>query len=540
MIGRNGTRIAILLALVAGGSATVSAFAQSASEPKWGPHIDLEAKPGTKRSLGEADLFIPVAQSADSLLFANLRLRMDDNDSNEGNYGLGIRHMLESGWNLGAYAYFDRRRTEYDNHFNQVTLGVEALSQDWDLRANYYAPVGRRSHNVDSLNTAEVSGTTVLFRGGEERSMAGFDAEIGWRVPLFDASADRQFRIFGGAYHFSDSGVADITGPRARAEFTFDSVPYLWEGSRLSLGAEWQHDDPRGSQGFLTARLRIPLQVYGKPASTLTPMERRMADPIVRDIDVVSQAGRFSAPETTSRLANGGSFTVVNSASTAGNDLDAAVAAAGNDSTVLISGSFQITTGNTVSLATGQTLTGAITVRSASGRTAVVNTGASISGTNMAGSAVQLNAGGRLTGMTVSNAYSGGIGGSAVLVADGSTNVVIENSVISATQSGANGALALSIGQNTSATVRGNTLTVTGSGTATTMTAFAAAGAANTTITVSGNSMSASGGTINRIANLDVNTTINAGSTGNIRGSGVCNGTPASGSIGFTDGTACQ
>jgi len=536
VVTRSVVYSASLLAAVMGLSQVASVRAQDA-QPKWGPHIDLEAKPGTKRSLGEADLFIPVAQSADTLLFASLRLRMDDNDSNEGNYGLGVRHMLDSGWNIGGYGYFDRRRTEFDNHFNQVTLGVEALSQDWDLRANYYAPVGRRSHNVDSLNTAEVSGTSVIFRGGEERSMGGFDAEIGWRVPLFDTSADRQFRIYGGGYHFSESGVPDVSGPRVRAELTFDSVPYLWDGSRFSLGAEWQRDDPRGGQGFLTARLRIPLQVYGKPASTLTPMERRMADPVVRDIDVVSQAGQFSAPETVTQLANGSSFTVINSASTAGNDLDAAVTAAGNNSTVLLAGSFQTTTGNTVSLATGQTLTGLATVRSASGRTAVINTGASISGTSVVGSTVQLNAGGRLSGLTVTNAYSG-VGGAAVLVADGSNNVVVENSIITVTQSGANGAVALNIGESTT-TVRGNTLTATGSGTATTMTALSAASAASTTIAVSGNSMSASGGTTNRIANLDVNTTISAGSTGNIRGSGVCNGTPASGSIGFTNGTTC-
>jgi hypothetical protein len=39
---------------------------------------------------------------------------------------------------------------------------------------------------------------------------------------------------------------------------------------------------------------------------------------------------------------------------------------------------------------------------------------------------------------------------------------------------------------------------------------------------------------------VDTGTTINAGSTGNIRGSGACNGTPASGRVAFTDGTACQ
>src|SRR3546814_20512086 len=77
--------------------------------PKWAPHIDLEGKGGTKRSLGEADLFIPLAQDGDTLLFSSLRTRMDDNDGAEGNFGLGVRHMLETGWNLGTYAYLDRR-----------------------------------------------------------------------------------------------------------------------------------------------------------------------------------------------------------------------------------------------------------------------------------------------------------------------------------------------------------------------------------------------------------------------------------------------
>jgi len=509
-----------------------------AQDAKWGPHIDVEGKLGTERHLGETDAFIPLAQDGVSLLFANIRARMDDNDSVEGNYGLGVRHMLESGWNIGGYGYFDRRRTEYGNHFNQVTLGVEALSLDWDARANYYAPVGRRRHQADALNTASVSGTTVIFRGGEERSQGGFDAELGWRVPVFDVNDGKALRIYGGGYRFSGNGVEDITGPRARVEMTFDSLP-LWEGSRFSVGAEWQHDDVRDSQGFLTARLRIPLQFYGKPASQLTPLERRMADPIVRDIDIVAQSGAFGATEAVTQTAAGKTFTVLNSASTAGNDLDAAVTAAGVDSTVILAGNYQVSGANTISLASGQTLTGRIAVRSASGRTAILNTGASISGTNVNGTTVQMNAGGRLEGLTVTNAFSGGGGGRAVLVADGSTGVHIENSIITTTQSGANAANGIFVGQNTNVTLRNNTITVTGSGGATTMTALVAS-STNTTILVAGNTLSASGGTTNNMALLSgTQTTILSGSTGNIRGGGACNGTVASGTIAFTDGTTC-
>lgn len=505
--------------------------------PKWTPHIDVEGKTGTKRNLGEADLFVPLAQDGTTLLFTSLRTRMDDSDGLEGNFGLGLRHMLESGWNLGAYAYFDRRKSELENYFSQVTLGFEALSLDWDLRANAYLPQGRRSHQVDALNTAEVSGTNVIFRGGEERSLSGFDAEIGWRLPFFDSEAAQQLRLYAGGYRFTgdDDAVPDVQGPRLRAEMVFDAVPGLWDGARLSLGAEWQHDDPRGSQGFLSARLRIPLQSFGRSASQLMPMERRMADPVVRDIDIVSRSGAFGAPETATQTANGGSLTVLNSASTSGANLATAVTNAGNNSTVLLSGTFNTT--NTVSLATGQTLTGAVTVRSASGRLASVSTGATVNASNL-GSTVQVNSGGTVSNLTVTNAFSGGTGGRAVLVADGVSNATISNNTITVTQSGANGGVALTLGNNVSAVVRGNTLTATGSGAATTITALAA-NVGSPSITVANNSISASGGTTNNMVWVGAGTVINAGSTGNIRGSGACNGTPASGSIGFTNGTTC-
>jgi hypothetical protein len=506
-------------------------------EPKWGPYIDLEAKPGTKRSLGEGDAFIPLAQDAATLLFASLRYRFDDNDSNEGNYGLGVRRMLESGWNLGAYSYFDRRRTEFDNHFNQVTLGIEALSQDWDLRANYYAPIGRRRHQVDSLSTAEISGTTVVFRGGEERSMGGFDAEIGWRVPLFDARADKQFRIFGGAYHFSESDLEDITGPRARAELTFDSVPYLWEGSRFSLGAEWQHDDPRGSQGFLTARLRIPLQVYGKPASSLTPMERRMADPTVRDIDVVSRAGAFGAPEVASVTADGQAIVVLSSNSSYGTDLTDELTTAGANSTVILSGSFNTTAMTTMQA--GQTLMGAGTlrVRSASGRVASLATpAATIAGVDLTGDPLIETANNTtLSGLTINATNS--TGGQAFGVRVLANNVRIVGNTITANHTaGISSANAVFIFGN-DAIVDGNILTATNAG-ANDAFALSVSGAS---ATITGNTLSASGSGTNYHTNL-TNAVIRSGSAGNRLGTGntgTCNNAGGgSGFVGYSDGTA--
>lgn len=512
----------------------VTVHAQDA--PKWGAHVDLEGKLGTDRHLGEVDLFLPVAQDDRTLLFGDIRTRLDDAGSREGNFGLGLRTMLDAGWNLGGYAYFDRRRSELHNYFNQVTVGAEALSRDFDLRGNYYAPVGRTSHQEDSLNTATLSGTSVVFRGGEERALGGFDAEIGWRVPVFDADGAVNLRVYAGGYRFADDDVPTIAGPRGRLEMVFDEVPHLWDGSRLSLGMEWQHDEPRGSQGFLSARLRVPLQADASP-SRLTPMERRMTDPVIRDVDIVAQAGAFGAAEVATQTANGGSLTVLDSASTSGGGLAAAVTAAGNNSTVLLNGTFNVGA-TTVSLATGQTLTTTVTVRSASGRTASLNTTGTVNGTNAART-IQVNTGGTVSGLTVSNAFSGGTGGQGILVADNSTNVTIANTTISVTQGGANAAVALSMGSNTTGTVSGNSLTVTGSGGATTLTALAA-NTGSPTLTVAGNSLGASGGaTNNYLVWSGANTTFNAGSTGNIRGSGNCNGTALSGSVGFTNGTTC-
>ncbi|MCW0234876.1 MAG: inverse autotransporter beta domain-containing protein [Ferrovibrio sp.] len=519
--------------------------AQSALDPKWSPHIDVEGKLGTKRNLGEVDAFLPLAQDGATLLFASIRTRMDDNDSAEGNFGLGVRHMLESGWNLGAYGYFDRRRTEYDNHFTQATFGIEALSIDWDARANYYAPVGRRSHQVDPLNTAEVSGTSVVFRGGEERSQGGFDAELGWRVPVFDADAGKALRVYGGGYRFSGNGIEDISGPRLRAELTFDSLPNSWEGSRFSVGAEWQHDDPRGGQGFLSVRLRIPLQIYGRAASKLTPMERRMADPVVRDIDVVAQAGAFGATEIATTTANGQAITVLSSASTSGANLPTAVTNAGANSTVILSGSFTANSNASgiTTLQSGQTLMGggSVAVRAPSGRVATLTSPtATLTGdVGGANATIVMGNNSTLMGLTINNTDATGNNAIAVS-ANGVSGARIVNNTINARSTAGgttHGVDVLSSSSNV--TVSGNTITVNN------VTAGTALGIQvnGSSATVADNTFSVArsgAGTFGAV--VFNNGTALAGSTGNTVTAGTaCSivAGPNTGTVSFTSGATC-
>ena len=271
---------------------------------KWGPFLDVEGMVGNKRSIGELDLFVPLGQSERTLLFADARFKADNQESLEGNFGLGLRHMLAGGWNAGAYGYFDRRRTPTFNSYNQLTFGGEMLGTNFDLRGNTYWPIGQTSNVVSSSAggpaTAAVSGTSLLvtFPGmstSTEYAMAGFDAEAGVRVPIFDTTGPYDLRFYAGGYRFSDGITPVVAGPRLRLEFTNYRIPELWGGTRLMTGVEYQYDDVRGSQVFASLRLRVPLQAEPR-RGTLTYQERRMTDPIVRDIDIVAQVQTVTAP----------------------------------------------------------------------------------------------------------------------------------------------------------------------------------------------------------------------------------------------------
>ncbi|HET6322525.1 MAG TPA: inverse autotransporter beta domain-containing protein [Hyphomicrobium sp.] len=551
-------RLARLFTMAAA-AVTVAPSPASANEtPKWGAHVDVGGWLGTERNLGELDLFVPLAQDNRTLFFTDLRIRVDDDGGNEGNFGLALRRMYASGWNLGAYAYYDRKRTDYGNFFNQATLGVEALGRDFDLRANAYLPFGERTKYAGSTSGggtsfANIVGTTVQVTtlGGslsQEYALQGFDAEVGWRVPIWAVEDNKALRLYAGIFHFDDDIVEAVTGPRLRAELTMYEVPYLPEESRLTLGAEFLEDDVRGSQGFAIARLRIPLQEE-RNERPLNWQERRMTDYVMRDVDIVTETKTTQAPaivETATHTADGSAITVIDAATTPGADLAGAVANAGDDSTVIMQGAFAATmasAADVVQLQTGQTMMGAgtLAVTTQSGRTAVLTVapGASINAgmNNFAGPAVSMGTDSTLTGMTINAFDVAGVTAVAGVEAWGVSGATITNNVISVTASTSN-ALAVRLINSTDALVSGNTLTAT-------RTSVGGAAIAlqmvNSSATVAGNSFDAIGGTTPYGVYRDDSTT-SPGSTGNA----AINGTPCQviggnniGTIGFTNGMTC-
>lgn len=280
-----------------------------AVSPRWNPWIEFGGRVSDGRAIGEANLFAPLMQNRDTLVFADVRGMFDDTDAREGNFGLGVRRMLSNGWNLGAYGYFDIRRSSLDNTFHQATLGFEALSRNFDLRANAYLPVGDREQRVGlgSSSTSIFGASQTILTGGTlaiqtdvtttttgttlvEKALAGVDAEAGVRVPVFGLDSGLDLRAYAGGYWFDGSGVEKIAGPRARLELTAHDLGGL-PGVRLTAGVTVQHDEVRDEQVIGYARLRLPLQLASAgPRQPLTYMERRMTDAVVRDVDIVSNS----------------------------------------------------------------------------------------------------------------------------------------------------------------------------------------------------------------------------------------------------------
>ncbi len=263
------------------------AYAQKAD--KWVPHVDIVAKPGTERHLGETELFWPLFQNDTSMVFTDIRGFIDDDNNKEGNFALGYRSMIGGGWILGAFGSFDVRGTENKNTFYQGTLGLEALTEDLDLRANLYIPEGGKQA-APVVGAAVFSGATVSVRPGFERALWGFDAEVGYRLPF-----DIETRVYVGGFYFDAKDAKTVAGPRARFETRlYEFAP---GSSRITIGGEIQYDKVRKTDASAMLRFRIPLGFGNYPSeSQLSALDRRMVDPIRRDPDIVS--GSFQgAPE---------------------------------------------------------------------------------------------------------------------------------------------------------------------------------------------------------------------------------------------------
>ena len=461
--------LSIICTIVLSGSAL--AYAES---NKWEGFIEAEGKWGNERSIGELDLFIPITQDEDTLIFADIRGKIASDDTQEGNFGLGIRQIFQSGWIGGLYAYYDRRNSKNDNKYDQLTLGGEVLTEKHELRVNAYIPESTENDIGQISAVGSVSGTSFQianFSAPKERALAGVDAEVGYK--LYN-NENVDLWAYGGGYYFDASGYDEVAGPRARLELNINDFSFLnklGDGARLTFGAEVQNDDVRDEQAFAYARIRIPFGVFGggdkQSSQTLSALEQRMTTRIQRDVDIVTNDKQAELVSTEAASISNVADTAIDSFTVldATDNVPVDLAAAGANSLVVLDGSAGvINAAASLNLQSGQVVVGGgqrLTLTgSNSGVTTTVTlpgSAATVNGTNGGNNVVAMAADSSVYNLTLqggndglailasNNAYAEGLTiqnlGDDGIQIENSADVVLKDIVITSPNGGAEEAI---------------------------------------------------------------------------------------------------
>ena len=265
-------------------------------EDKYQPYFELG---GIKyfnqytKGAGVYDLFLPLIQKENRLIFTALRIFDRTGSSFEGNVHIGYRKLYPVTKQLfGIYGAFDRKRSSFDNNFNQLTLGLEYWSDRWFVGGNVYKPIfvvkkrileqfsGVPSHMQQVSKSLSVT-ADVNHQVYCERALPGIDAEVGYSITDW-------FTSYVGGYYFHASDASTVAGPKMRLTYNYNK-PYgriLGIIDAINLEAGVQHDKPRRTTAYIGIKLKVGLTNLEKP-SNLSGFEKHMVDLVRRDPDIV-------------------------------------------------------------------------------------------------------------------------------------------------------------------------------------------------------------------------------------------------------------
>ena len=289
--------------------ATLSVFALSitltehslASSDKWEPWLESGVFIGTDNSSrGEAALLLPIYQTDSGLLFTELRGKLFDAGSKEGNLALGYRKMINNRWAIGMWVGRDIRTSEYGNRFHQEAWGLEALHPNWDFRINAYNALSSAQAYPQPVE-AELIGNQLFITSAAEVPLSGYDFELGHR---FSVLSDQDFWLYAGAFSFDDELVSTpVEGPKLRAEWRWNNILNDIPGSSFTAEAGYSHDKVRNDKWEAGLKLTIPLGGKPKRSIPLSALERRMLSAVERDTDIVAApSGTESVKDKTTEV----------------------------------------------------------------------------------------------------------------------------------------------------------------------------------------------------------------------------------------------
>lgn len=175
------------------------------------------------------------------LPFADFRVHVFNDGNPALNAGFGARYRGSYIW--GINGYYDYRKTPHQ-HYNQASIGLEALSRNWDFRMNGYLPVGNKLRKWK-----EDEGH---FSCKKEYALKGVNFEVGYHENMFP---DMPLYFAAGPYYLTAKGEAAwggegrvalglFTYARVEANISYDHLFRWIAQGQISLII------PFGSRGF--------------------------------------------------------------------------------------------------------------------------------------------------------------------------------------------------------------------------------------------------------------------------------------------------
>lgn len=451
----------------------------------WQPQI--RAIIGADNNGGNAALegFIPLKQTAESVLFLDVRAKHDFKDGSGQDVGLGIRRIVNPDLMIGGYAYLNLENYN-STQFTAATLGAEAITPHFDAHVNVYLPIKGDSTDHSTSSTLSMVSNQLIEQISvlDHRDYAawGIEGEIGAQVPV--ALPDKHsLRLDIGGYHFEDPHGDDgsVTGAKAGFEYTIGDV--FGSNTELVFAGEVRNDNRDDTQFAGSVRLNIPFNPGSgsdnaangadsgpEPVYPVSEGLRKRVNERVRgDIGVRVQSQTLTGGSTTRVAINAatndafGKFYFADGGLAGAGTLadpttldDAVTKSGANGFVVALGGNGNLTTGG-VTLANGQTVIGggeSVTARLFGGGTSTFNLGGSdgtIQGTNVANPVITLGNGNTLNGITITGGADGIFG-----------NNITGATLTNVTVTGAGGNGADFTGSSTGIT--GSNFTATGNG----------------------------------------------------------------------------
>lgn len=229
--------------------------------------------------------------------FVDLRGHVFNDGRFAANGGLGLRGLNLCDNRVWGINFFYDSLLSARLPYHQVSLGLEALGETWDVRVNGYLPIGRKKTPIYKLDYDFSSG--FLARAREQFAMRGIDGELGYhfrKMQYFDLYAGLGPYFYFGRSEKTKNAFRAIRknaiGGRLRASAAFLSY--------FELEGVTSYDSRFNWTGQVNLSLNIPFDwtYFGNQAEicTLDRVKERLFQPVKRsEIIVIDRIRRYSS-----------------------------------------------------------------------------------------------------------------------------------------------------------------------------------------------------------------------------------------------------